>query len=216
MNLANAGIATKFFIENLIFVLPLAIFFLWKKKSFKRTSVLLTGLCDSGKTILFSQLLYGELRETFTSIVENADDYTNDENGKTVGVIDIPGNERLRGRFFDQYKNTAKAIVYVIDSVTVQKDIRDVAEWVLTDAVTMGRKAHSFTNWFFSHLSYLYTILADEATASIPILIVCNKQDETLAKGSSVIKSLLEKELWVAELEYAVCAEFVIIFVTLN
>lgn len=51
--------------------------------------------------------------------------------------------------------------------------------------------------FLFSQLSYLYTILADEATASIPILIVCNKQDETLAKGSSVIKSLLEKELWV-------------------
>lgn len=105
-----------------------AIFFLWKKKSLKRTTVLLAGLCDSGKTILFSQLLYGELRATFTSISENADDYTNDENGKTVRVVDIPGNERLRGRFFDQYKNTAKAIIYVIDSVAVQKDIRDVAE----------------------------------------------------------------------------------------
>lgn len=105
-----------------------AIFFLWKKKALKRTTVLLTGLCDSGKTILFSQLLYGELRETFTSIAENADDYTNDENGKTVRVVDIPGNERLRGRFFDQYKNTAKAIIYVIDSVAVQKDVRDVAE----------------------------------------------------------------------------------------
>lgn len=101
---------------------------MWKKKSLKRTTVLLTGLCDSGKTILFSQLLYGELRETFTSIAENIDDYTNDENGKTVRIVDIPGNERLRGRFFDQYKNTAKAIVYVIDSVAVQKDVRDVAE----------------------------------------------------------------------------------------
>lgn len=120
--------------KSQFFLIPPAIFFLWKKKSFKRSSVLLTGLCDSGKTILFSQLLYGELRETFTSIAENADDYTNDENGKTVSVIDIPGNERLRGRFFDQYKNTAKAIVYVIDSVAVQKDIRDVAEYVMIDA----------------------------------------------------------------------------------
>lgn len=88
---------------------------------------MLTGLVDSGKTILFSQLLYGELRETFTSISENDDDYTN-ENGKTVRVVDIPGNERLRGRFFDQFKANAKAIVFVIDSVALQKDIRDVAE----------------------------------------------------------------------------------------
>lgn len=92
---------------------------------------MLTGLCDSGKTILFSQLLYGELRETFTSISENVDDYTNEENGKSIRVVDIPGNERLRARFFDQHKSSAKAIVYVIDSVTVQKDVRDVAEYVV-------------------------------------------------------------------------------------
>lgn len=43
-------------------------------------------------------------------------------------VVDIPGNERLRGRFLDQYKYVAKGVVYVIDSCTAQKDIRDVAE----------------------------------------------------------------------------------------
>lgn len=43
--------------------------------------------------------------------------------------------------------------------------------------------------------SYLYTILADNATSSSAILILCNKQDEPLAKGSAVIKALLEKEL---------------------
>lgn len=43
--------------------------------------------------------------------------------------------------------------------------------------------------------SFLYTILADQATSSVPVLILCNKQDETLAKGSSVIKTLLEKEM---------------------
>jgi signal recognition particle receptor subunit beta len=43
-------------------------------------------------------------------------------------IVDIPGHERLRGKFFDEYKQAAKGIVYIIDSVTVQKDIRDVAE----------------------------------------------------------------------------------------
>lgn len=43
-------------------------------------------------------------------------------------VIDIPGHERLRNRFVDQYKRTAKGIVYIVDSVSVQKEIRDVAE----------------------------------------------------------------------------------------
>jgi len=43
-------------------------------------------------------------------------------------IIDIPGHERLRAKFFDECKQAAKGIVYVIDSVTVQKDIQDVAE----------------------------------------------------------------------------------------
>ena len=43
-------------------------------------------------------------------------------------IVDIPGHERLRMKFFDEYKQAAKGVVYIIDSVTVQKDIRDVAE----------------------------------------------------------------------------------------
>lgn len=43
--------------------------------------------------------------------------------------------------------------------------------------------------------SFLYTILSDSLTSSVPILILCNKQDETMAKGSNVVKSLLEKEM---------------------
>lgn len=43
-------------------------------------------------------------------------------------IVDLPGQERLRNKFFDQYKNSAKAIIYTIDSVTIQKEIRDVAE----------------------------------------------------------------------------------------
>ena len=30
---------------------------------------------------------------------------------------------------------------------------------------------------------------------SVPVLILCNKQDQTLAKGCGVIKTLLEKEM---------------------
>lgn len=44
-------------------------------------------------------------------------------------MIDLPGQERLRNKFFDQYKSSAKAIIYVVDSVTIQKEIRDVAEY---------------------------------------------------------------------------------------
>ena len=42
----------------------------------------------------------------------------------------------------------------------------------------------------------MYTLLSDSAlNKNIPLLILCNKQDQTLAKGCGVIKTLLEKEL---------------------
>lgn len=43
-------------------------------------------------------------------------------------VIDVPGHERVRQRFFDTYKSTARGIVFVLDSFGLNKDIRDVAE----------------------------------------------------------------------------------------
>ncbi|KAF5306996.1 hypothetical protein FQR65_LT07219 [Abscondita terminalis] len=147
--------------------LILVIFFL-KRKSSKR-GVLLTGLCDSGKTLIFAQLVHGKYVNTQTSMKENLGDYLI-KNG-TLRLIDIPGHERLRDRYLDQYKSVARGIMYVVDSVTLQKDIKDAAE-------------------------FLYNILSEcMALNNLSVLIVCNKQDLTLAKTSAVIKSMLEKEL---------------------
>ncbi|KYM78773.1 Signal recognition particle receptor subunit beta [Atta colombica] len=86
-------------------------------------------------------------------------------------IVDIPGDERLRGKYFDKYKSSVKGLVYIIDAVTIQKEIRDVAE-------------------------YLYNLLSDpDIQKTAPVLIMCNKQDQTMAKGCYVIKALLEKEM---------------------
>ncbi|XP_052860486.1 signal recognition particle receptor subunit beta [Anopheles cruzii] len=159
---------TPVLIALAVVLLTFVLLFLWKRKKTVRSAVLFTGLCDSGKTFLFSNLILGDGRETFTSIKENVGSFKTDK-GRELKVVDVPGHERLRGKFFDQYKSSAKAIVYVIDSVTVQKDVRDVAD-------------------------FLYTILADKATSNLPVVVLCNKQDETLAKSESAIRSMLEKE----------------------
>nr|KAG5698995.1 hypothetical protein BaRGS_033508 [Batillaria attramentaria] len=72
----------------------------------------------------------------------------------------------------DEYKGLARGIIFVVDSGTVQKEIKEVAE-------------------------YLYTILTDRTISqnAPPVLIACNKQDLTLCKGASVIKNMLEKEM---------------------
>lgn len=159
---------TTVLIAFFVVLITCVLLYIFRKKRAARTDFLLTGVCDSGKTLLFSQLVINKGRETFTSISENIGWY---QCGRgSVKVLDLPGHERLRSKFFDKYKSQAKGIVYVVDSATLQKDVRDVAD-------------------------YLYTILADNATSSSAILILCNKQDEPLAKGSAVIKALLEKEL---------------------
>ncbi|KAJ9593658.1 hypothetical protein L9F63_014783 [Diploptera punctata] len=154
----------------LVILITTVLILLWRRKKHARRGVLLTGLCDAGKTLIYTRLLHNKFVQTHTSVKENVGDYEN--NGSSLKIVDIPGHERLRGKFFDEYKTAARGIMYVVDSNTVQKEIRDVAE-------------------------YLYTLLSDAVVAknSPPFLIVCNKQDQTMAKGSNVIRSLLEKEM---------------------
>lgn len=100
--------------------------FLVKRRKAKRTDVLLAGLCDAGKTLLYSLVLNGSEVETFTSLKENFGFLTL-QNG-IVRLVDLPGHERLRLRLLNTYKHSTKAITFVVDSSTIQKEIKDVAE----------------------------------------------------------------------------------------
>ena len=68
----------------------------------------------------------------------------------------------LRTKCLDKHKSSAMGIVYVLDASTITKNIRDVTE-------------------------YLFQILSDPTIHGnrTSVLIVCNKQDMTLAKGST-------------------------------
>ncbi|KAK0085671.1 hypothetical protein PV325_004617 [Microctonus aethiopoides] len=150
-------------------ILTIVLFALWQRRKSTGRCVLITGLCDSGKTLLYARLLHSKFIETYTSAKENIGDI--EVKDRSLKIVDIPGHERLRYKFFDKYKSNTRAVIYMIDSVNIQKDISDVAE-------------------------YLYILLSDSLMKSnIPVLILCNKQDQTMAKGCGVIKSLLEKEI---------------------
>ncbi|XP_039277221.1 LOW QUALITY PROTEIN: signal recognition particle receptor subunit beta [Nilaparvata lugens] len=149
----------------------MAVFFaIWKRSRSVKNCILITGLCDSGKTLIYSHLLHSKYVGTHTSIKENIGDYV--VKNRALRLIDIPGHERLRGRYIDAYKGLARGVIFVVDSVTLQKEIRDAAE-------------------------FLYTLLLDPVLlkAKPQLLILCNKQDQTMAKAANVVKSLLEKEL---------------------
>jgi len=152
----------------LIFIL----LFLLRRGS-KRRAILICGPSDSGKTILFSQLVYGKQIDTYTSMQENIGIIDLSETRKKpVDVLDLPGHERLRTKCLDKHKSSALGIVYVLDASTITKGIRDATEFlfkILSDPTIHGNKTS--------------------------ILIVCNKQDLTLAKGASVIERELTKEI---------------------
>lgn len=153
------------------FIIILVVFVLNKSK--KGRSILICGPCDAGKTQLFSNLLYGRQSETFTSMQENVGILSLTEFGrKPVSILDCPGHERLRFKCLDQHKEKALGIIYVLDASTITKGIRDATE-------------------------FLFRILSDPYvhTNRTPVLIACNKQDLTLAKGCSVIERELAKEI---------------------
>jgi signal recognition particle receptor subunit beta len=47
---------------------------------------------------------------------------------KSFQLVDIPGFDKVRYRVLDKYTSAVAAIVFIVDSTTIQKDIRDVAE----------------------------------------------------------------------------------------
>ncbi|XP_058489664.1 signal recognition particle receptor subunit beta [Solea solea] len=138
-----------------------------------RSAVLLVGLCDSGKTLLFSRLLSGKFKRTQTSITDSSAPYkAKSDRGSTWTLIDLPGHDSLRCQYLEKFKSAARAFVFVVDSAIFQKEVRDVSEFLydlLTDAV-ISRNAPA-------------------------MIVVCNKQDITMAKSAKLIQQQLEKEL---------------------
>nr|XP_022342917.1 signal recognition particle receptor subunit beta-like [Crassostrea virginica] len=158
----------------IVVVILSILLFLLRGKGNKRQGILLLGMCDTGKTLMFHKLVFKSDKplHTVTSISPNNGDFTVPGKNKSLKIYDLPGHERLRLQVLEQFKGLARGIVYVIDSASVQKDIKEVAE-------------------------FLYTILSDPVILANapPILIACNKQDQHLVKGATFIEKQLQKEM---------------------
>lgn len=149
----------------------LLIVYLYTRRRRLGRDVLICGVCDSGKTTLLSQLISGKVVQTYTSMTHNKMTFPV-ENKVSLELVDVPGHERVRGQILDTFSASTRALVFMVDSNTVSKQIRDVAEC-------------------------LHSILAQKIISknSPPLLILCNKQDADLAKGCSAVQNLLEKEI---------------------
>ncbi|EFO21392.1 hypothetical protein LOAG_07098 [Loa loa] len=147
--------------------------YILNRKITRGNTVLIVGLSDSGKTMLFSKLINPKYSpKTYTSLKENRCEDVSITNDTLVTLIDFPGSERLRKQLFGNYlqknRGSLKGIIFVLDSSTFSKKSRDVA-------------------------AFLYDVL-HESEKKIPILVACNKQNCPLAKSSQAVRTALERE----------------------
>ncbi|XP_026947452.1 signal recognition particle receptor subunit beta [Sagmatias obliquidens] len=115
----------------------------WKFIRSRRSSqraVLLVGLCDSGKTLLFVRLLTGLYRDTQTSITDSSAAYRiNNNRGTSLTLIDLPGHESLRLQFLERFKASASNTLRVTRSAA--PSILDSSS---TATAQLGKKGKEF------------------------------------------------------------------------
>ncbi|CAH9112254.1 unnamed protein product [Cuscuta epithymum] len=149
-----------------------------KRRSFN--TIVLTGLCGSGKTYIFYQLRHGVPPQegTVTSLEPNRDtinlrsEITKDDKIKLeVDVIDVPGHHRLRSKL-DEFLPRAAGVVFVVDAIDFLANCLAASE-------------------------YLYDILTkkDVVQKKIPVLVFCNKVDKVTAHTKAFITKQLEREI---------------------
>ncbi|VFQ82261.1 unnamed protein product [Cuscuta campestris] len=143
-------------------------------------TIVLTGLCGSGKTFIFHQLRDGTPPQqgTVTSMEPNEDTFilhsekTKGGKIRPVRVVDVPGHPRLRPTL-DGFLPLTAGVVFVVDSIDFLPNLRAASE-------------------------YLYDILthAHVVKRKIPVLLLCNKVDkEITAHTKEFITKQLEKEI---------------------
>ena len=97
--------------------------------------ILIVGPCDAGKTTLFLQLRDRSTRNgTVASMTINEADVnlpSDKSSAAPVHIVDIPGHPRLRNHLFDVQAPSARAIVFLVDSVDFMPKKTDVAEYVV-------------------------------------------------------------------------------------
>ncbi|KAF9299889.1 hypothetical protein BGZ74_008548 [Mortierella antarctica] len=136
-----------------------------------KNAVLITGLPFAGKTVMHYLINNDQVVETVTSMKENEANAVLVEGKAPLHMIDIPGHERLRFKF-SEFMPIARSIVFVVDSATVARQTRVLAE-------------------------YLYDILSNKFAQEekIPLLIACNKSDLLTAFKKERIQTMLEAEI---------------------
>jgi signal recognition particle receptor subunit beta len=155
----------SFFIFILFFVFRGA----FRRKQ-RGNTILLVGVCNSGKTSIFMKLVHNKDVQTVTSMkVNSIETNLNGQINKKINLVDFPGHDRLREQIHNYLPGTG-GVVFVIDAANPQ--IRQSAQ-------------------------LLYDLLVDPIvnTNRIPIHVASNKNDIQLAKTVEKLRTELESEI---------------------
>ncbi|RNF19711.1 signal recognition particle receptor subunit beta [Trypanosoma conorhini] len=161
----------------------------------RRHTLLLIGLCGSGKTTLFAQLVAQKRVSTRTSMEPNRaamrrrTPASSTEKGvsspaapsmfasgadASVLVVDFPGHRRLRGLLLPALEE-AKNVVVVVDAVTIQDDRHEGAQALA---------------------ELLLSVFTSSAFYGVQrVLVLCTKRDELTSYSAKAVRKLLEAEL---------------------
>ena len=114
-----------------------------KRSAGKAPTVLLVGLQDSGKTSLFSALVYNTVPPTLPSQVESHGQVELAQASKPTNLTDLPGHPRLRP-LLAEHVSHADALVICIDAVMATKAVsssKPADGDALTDAADLVHSA---------------------------------------------------------------------------
>ncbi|KIK59581.1 hypothetical protein GYMLUDRAFT_169536 [Collybiopsis luxurians FD-317 M1] len=100
-----------------------------RKNQSKPGVSLLTGPPDSGKTPIFSSLIYRHSLPANTSMQPNSSFLTIPGKKGPVQVVDVPGHPRLQSQFKESL-NSAKVIVFIVDANTISRNAAHAAECI--------------------------------------------------------------------------------------
>jgi len=162
----------------------LAVFLFVRRTSKSRGSaLLLVGPPESGKTAIFSTIVYDHTLPTSTSLQTNASVIALPPSSKTIRIVDVPGHPRIRDQFRDHLPD-AKAISFVADASTISRNGAAVAEHLhhILDALTSLPPSQALPSLFI--VAHKIDLLKSGASSGKP---------EELAV--SRVKAVLEREL---------------------
>ncbi|PWU99453.1 hypothetical protein C4B63_9g305 [Trypanosoma cruzi] len=163
-----------------------------------RHTLLLIGLCGSGKTALFAQLVAQKCVSARTSMQPNRAVMTRSQlsshkeeeeekessfsapsrvsNGANTSqvVVDFPGHRRLRDSLLSAIEE-AMSVVVVVDAVTIQDDRQEGAQALA---------------------ELIFSVLTSSAFYGVQrVLVACTKRDELTSYSAKAVRKLLEAEI---------------------